>query len=74
MKHQAAQFTGLAVVLAACLLGISGCTTVGPDYKPPTTATPTNWTSELQGGLTGAAADTNLSGALVDRVQRPGPL
>jgi NodT family efflux transporter outer membrane factor (OMF) lipoprotein len=60
MKHKAAQFTGLAALLTSCLLGISGCTTVGPDYKPPKTATPTNWTSELQGGLTDVAADTNL--------------
>jgi NodT family efflux transporter outer membrane factor (OMF) lipoprotein len=60
MTQKAAQFTFLAVILAASLLSISGCTTVGPDYKPPKTAAPTNWTSELQGGLTGAAAATNL--------------
>ena len=60
MQHKAAQFTCLAVLLAASLLSISGCTTVGPNYKPPKTAAPTNWTSELQGGLTGAAAATNL--------------
>jgi putative ABC transport system permease protein len=35
MKHKATRFTGLAVLLATSLLGISGCTTVGPDYKPP---------------------------------------
>ena len=60
MQHKAAQFTCLAVLLAASLLSISGCTTVGPNYNPPKTAAPTNWTSELQGGLTGAAAATNL--------------
>ena len=60
MRHIAAQFTGLAALLASCLLGSSGCKTVGPDYKPPQTATPTNWTSELQAGLAGVAADTNL--------------
>ena len=60
MKRKAAKFICLTVVLTSCLLGISGCTTVGPDYKPPQTATSTNWTSELQGGLTGNAADTNL--------------
>ena len=60
MRHRAAQFTGLAALLISCLLGSSGCKTVGPDYKPPQTATPTNWTSDLQGGLTGAAADTNF--------------
>lgn len=60
MRHKAAQFTGLAALLTSCLLGSSGCKTVGPDYKPPQTATPTNWTSDLQGGLTGAAADTNF--------------
>ena len=60
MKPKTAQFTGLAALLTSCLLGISGCATVGPDFKPPKTAAPTNWTSELQGGLTGVAADTNL--------------
>ena len=60
MRHKAARFTGLAALLTSCLLGSSGCKIVGPDYKPPQTATPTNWTSDLQGGLTGAAADTNF--------------
>lgn len=60
MKRKAANFICLAVVLTCCLLCISGCATVGPDYQPPKTATPTNWTSELQRGLTGNAAETNL--------------
>jgi NodT family efflux transporter outer membrane factor (OMF) lipoprotein len=60
MKRKAAKLICLVIVFTSCLLGISGCTTVGPDYKPPQTATPTNWNSELQGGLTGNAADTNL--------------
>jgi NodT family efflux transporter outer membrane factor (OMF) lipoprotein len=60
MKLKAAQSTALAALLTSCLLGISGCTTVGPDYKAPKMATPTNWTSELQGGLSGGAAETNL--------------
>ncbi len=60
MQPQAAQFTGFAVLLSFCWLGSSGCTTVGPDYKAPKTATPTHWTSELQSGLTGAFAETNL--------------
>lgn len=49
----------IAILLFAGLLGMVGCTTVGPDYKPPQTAAPTDWTTELQGGLIGAAADTN---------------
>jgi len=60
MSHKAALFTGLAALLASGLLGISGCKTVGPDYQPPQAATPRHWTSELQNGLTAAAADTNL--------------
>ncbi|MCX6902541.1 MAG: efflux transporter outer membrane subunit [Verrucomicrobia bacterium] len=60
MRPKAALFTGLAALLASGLLGISGCKSVGPDYQPPQTATPRNWTSELQNGLTGSAADTNL--------------
>jgi NodT family efflux transporter outer membrane factor (OMF) lipoprotein len=60
MEHKGVQLTGFAALLAASLFSISGCTTVGPDYRPPKMATHTNWTSEVQGGLTGAAADTNL--------------
>ena len=60
MRHKAAQFTGLAALLASGLLGSSGCKTVGPDYTHPQMATPANWTSDLQRGLIGAAADTNL--------------
>ena len=60
MQTKAARCTCLAVLLAAGLLSLSGCTTVGPDYQPPQTPTPTNWTSELQRGLIGAAAETNL--------------
>jgi NodT family efflux transporter outer membrane factor (OMF) lipoprotein len=48
-----------ALIFGGFLFALTGCTTVGPDYKAPKTAAPTNWTSELQGGLTGAAA-TNL--------------
>jgi len=50
----------LAALLTSCLLGGSGCRTAGPDYKPPQTATPNNWTRDLQGGQIGVAADTNL--------------
>jgi NodT family efflux transporter outer membrane factor (OMF) lipoprotein len=34
------------------LLVLPGCTTVGPNYKPPRTSVSTNWISKLQGGLT----------------------
>ena len=60
MRQKAAQFTCFAGIVASCLLGNSGCKTVGPDYKPPHTATPTNWTSEFQSGLAATPADTNL--------------
>ena len=59
MNCSPAQLVGLAAVLAAGWLASSGCKTVGPDYQPPRAATPANWTSALQGGLTGAAAATN---------------
>ncbi len=60
MKREAARSVCLAVVVTSCLLGTSGCKTVGPDYNPPQAATPTKWTSELEGGLTGNAAETNV--------------
>jgi NodT family efflux transporter outer membrane factor (OMF) lipoprotein len=60
MQPNPTQFTGLVVFLTVCLVGSSGCKTVGPDYQPPQTAAPRNWTSELQGGLNGVAAGTNL--------------
>lgn len=59
MKANAHNIFWLAAVLGGGLLAWSGCTTVGPNYHAPQTATPTNWTSELQAGLSGAPADTN---------------
>ena len=50
----------VTLILLVGLLGLAGCTTVGPDYKPPQTPAPTNWSSALGAGLSGAAADTNL--------------
>lgn len=60
MKQKVSELICTAAVLGVCLLGLPGCTTVGPDYAPPQTATPTNWSSVLSAGLSGAAADTNL--------------
>ncbi|MEI7733260.1 MAG: efflux transporter outer membrane subunit [Verrucomicrobiota bacterium] len=60
MRDTTARRIGLAILLTACLPGFMGCTTVGPNYKQPKTATSARWTSELQGGLAGAAANTNL--------------
>lgn len=34
------------------LIMLTGCVTVGPDYKKPATATPAAWNSPLQGGVT----------------------
>jgi NodT family efflux transporter outer membrane factor (OMF) lipoprotein len=44
-------------VFVASLLGLTGCTAVGPDYQPPKTPTPVRWTGELPGGLIGGTAD-----------------
>jgi NodT family efflux transporter outer membrane factor (OMF) lipoprotein len=60
MKHKGTELICAGVALAACLLGLAGCTTVGPDYKAPQSSAPTNWSSALSAGLSGAAADTNL--------------
>jgi NodT family efflux transporter outer membrane factor (OMF) lipoprotein len=60
MKSTIAIASALTVALAVGVLGLAGCMTAGPDYKPPTTATPTNWSSTLTAGLSGAPADTNL--------------
>jgi len=51
---------GRMVILLAGLVGLSGCMTVGPDYKPPHTATPAHWATPLQTGVTSAAADAEL--------------
>lgn len=50
----------LGLALAGSLIVLSGCMTVGPDYKPPQTSTPTNWSSTLSAGVSGGTADTNL--------------
>jgi NodT family efflux transporter outer membrane factor (OMF) lipoprotein len=60
MKRKDSLNIFVAVSLLFCLVGLVGCTTVGPDYKSPQTSTPTNWNTALGGGLTGASADTNL--------------
>jgi NodT family efflux transporter outer membrane factor (OMF) lipoprotein len=40
------------------LLLLAGCTTVGPDYVPPEVSAPSQWTAQLEGGLTPACMDT----------------
>ncbi|MCP5523006.1 MAG: efflux transporter outer membrane subunit [Verrucomicrobiales bacterium] len=60
MKHPAQQQTCLSVALACTLSGLSGCTTVGPDYEPPENPAATNWTSQLRGGLTSSATDADV--------------
>ncbi|WP_456445544.1 TolC family protein, partial [Thiolapillus sp.] len=32
-----------SLLLSACLVGITGCTTLGPDYAKPALATPDSW-------------------------------
>jgi NodT family efflux transporter outer membrane factor (OMF) lipoprotein len=60
MKHTTGINVCLVLVLTGSLLGLAGCTAVGPNYKAPQTAAPANWSSELSAGLSGGAADTNL--------------
>lgn len=40
-----------AVFLVLALLGLAGCAAVGPDYIPPTDATPAQWHSDMANGL-----------------------
>ncbi len=47
------------LALLGSLLALPGCTTVGPDYHSPQTATPTNWSSGLSGGLSPAATEAS---------------
>ena len=59
MKRNAGSEFCVGLALAAALVGLTGCK-VGPNYKAPQTAGPANWTSAMSGGLSKAAADTNL--------------
>jgi NodT family efflux transporter outer membrane factor (OMF) lipoprotein len=59
MKRIAGSEFCVGLALAAALVGLTGCK-VGPNYKAPQTAAPANWTSAMSGGLSKAAADTNL--------------
>ena len=59
MKRSAGAEFCVGLALAAALVGLTGCK-VGPNYKAPQTAAPANWTSAMSGGLSKAAADTNL--------------
>lgn len=60
MRHKITGLIYAALAGAACLLASAGCRSVGPDYKPPQTATPTNWSSTLSAGLSSTTADTNF--------------
>ena len=46
-----------ACVLAGALSLCAGCTTVGPDYRPPDTPAVTNWSAALDAGLTAGPSD-----------------
>lgn len=52
MKQQRKKSVGAMLPLLAGLLCADGCMTAGPDYKQPNTSTPTNWSTELNTGLT----------------------
>jgi NodT family efflux transporter outer membrane factor (OMF) lipoprotein len=60
MKRNDSKSIPATLIPLVFLLGLSGCVVVGPDYKPPQTSLSTNWSTELDGGLTRAAADPNL--------------
>lgn len=62
MKRREIQVASAVLASTAALLVLSGCTTVGPDYKPPQSSLSTNWNSKLHSGLTLATAhDSQLS-------------
>lgn len=48
-------------LLAAALLFLTGCATVGPDYRPPQTQVSPAWSSSLEGGLTDQADPQKLA-------------
>lgn len=66
------------LVIATCLALLAGCA-VGPDYHPPQTAAPAQWTSSLSGGETNRPADlahwwesfgdTNLNSLITTAIQ-----
>ncbi len=45
------------LAVTSSLLLLTGCLTVGPDYKPPETAAPKNWSSDLASGLVAKPTD-----------------
>jgi hypothetical protein len=52
--------TAPAFLLTMVLL--HGCVTVGPNYVPPTSSAPTQWSPEMPGGLPGKPADVKTLG------------
>jgi multidrug efflux system outer membrane protein len=52
--------TGVAIILAPCLLGLlSGCVTVGPDYHAPQTQMPEAYANQAQEGLSTEGVETS---------------
>jgi NodT family efflux transporter outer membrane factor (OMF) lipoprotein len=52
MKHPRTPVVQLRLVTwLALAIALSGCVTVGPDYRAPGTSAPTAWHSEMKGGL-----------------------
>jgi NodT family efflux transporter outer membrane factor (OMF) lipoprotein len=52
--------TGMAIILAPCLLGLlSGCVTVGPDYRAPQTQMPEAFANQAQEGLSTGGVETS---------------
>jgi outer membrane protein TolC len=58
MKEKPSLGIPAALVFSISLMALPGCMTVGPDYKPPQTSTPTNWNTALAGVVTNTAVET----------------
>lgn len=58
-------FSGKTICIAISFLlwGVTGCTTVGPDYTPPDVSSPKSWYSPLSGDL---SSDGEGPGALAE--------
>jgi len=41
----------VVLTLAVAFIALSGCVTVGPDYRPPEMSVPDRWNTELKGGV-----------------------
>ncbi len=71
MKHNLSTTGVLTLVISGSLFLVNGCFTVGPDYTPPGTSTPVNWTAELNASLTNKATDLETLSCWWTRLNDP---